>query len=257
MIAAIIQARMGSMRLPGKVLREVAGEPLLGHQLSRVKRAKTLDHVVVATTRTGGDDAIASFCAERGVPVFRGSDHDVLSRYAGAASSCGADVVVRLTADCPLIDPDVIDSVVHAFLAADPPVDFASNTLAPYTFPEGMDTEVMSRQALERADREASDPGEREHVTFHIWMNPAKFRILKVDHPENLSSVRLTVDYAEDLDVIEPVLTQEQTSGPLSMAEIVALLRRRQLPEHPPGIVRNAGWPERFRQAAEDAGGSP
>ena len=174
---AIIQARMGSTRLPGKVLLDLAGEPMLARVVHRVQRAASLQEVIVATTVQPADDAITQLCAGRGWPCARGSQDDVLDRYYQAATASQADVVVRITSDCPLIEPDVIDQVVGALLAGQPEVDYASNVQPPRTFPRGLDVEVIRFDALERAWREDVDPAWREHVTPYLYRHPERFRI--------------------------------------------------------------------------------
>lgn len=193
-VVAIVQARMGSTRLPGKVMREVAGEPLMGHLLDRLERCTALDGVVVAIPT--GDEPLLGYLKEHGVDIFEGSEEDVLERYVGAAHEAGADVVVRITSDCPLIDPVVVDRVVGFFLAGD--FDYASNTLE-RGFPRGLDVEVMSRAALERAHREAKGADEREHVTLYLYRHPEQFRLGSFER-------RLTVDTMEDFVRVERLL---------------------------------------------------
>lgn len=198
-IVAIIQARMGSTRLPGKVLLDLAGEPMLARDMHRLARAQTLDDVVVATTIKSTDDAIVALCQERNWPYFRGSEADVLDRYYRAAQEYQADVVVRVTSDCPLIEPDVVDRVVQEFLERQPEIDYASNTAPERTFPRGLDTEIMSFEALARAWREDKNPAWREHVTPYIWRHPELFETYNVLNEEDLSYMRWTVDTPEDL----------------------------------------------------------
>lgn len=195
---AIIQARMGSTRLPGKVLQDLGGRPVLGRVVERAKRAQRLDAVTVATSTAAADDVVSAWCGESRVPCFRGSEADVLDRYAGAAREFGAGVVVRLTGDCPLIDPDVVDMVVAAYFAQ--PCDYAANVIEP-TFPDGLDTEVFSRATLERAAAEAQLPSEREHVTPYIRNHPELFRLVSVRGERDLSAMRWTVDEPRDLEV--------------------------------------------------------
>ena len=197
MIVAITQARMTSTRLPGKVLKEAAGRPLLAHHLSRVCKAKSLDAVVCATTTNPCDDPIANLALSLGAEVFRGSELDVLSRYAAAANFYGADVIVRVTADNPMIDPAVIDLTVTALDG-----DYASNHLPP-TFPRGMEVEVMTRKALEEADFEST---EREHVTPFIWGQPRRYRLINVRHSADQSHHRWTVDEPADLELVRRML---------------------------------------------------
>jgi len=204
-IVAIIQARMGSTRLPGKVLEDLAGEPVLARCVERARRAQTLDEVVVATTTQPADRDIVQLCEERGWPWFRGSEDDVLDRYYRAASARRADVVVRITSDCPLIEPGVVDMVVREFLARQPGVDYVANTLQPRTFPRGLDTEVMSFGVLERAWREDENPAWREHVTPYIRRHPDRFQSYGVSNDEDLSHMRWTVDTPEDLAFVRRI----------------------------------------------------
>jgi spore coat polysaccharide biosynthesis protein SpsF len=160
-IVAVIQARMGSTRLPGKVLRDIGGKTMLARVVRRMQCAASLSQVVVATTTSPADKAIVAECERLGIPAFRGDEQDVLDRYYQAAQAHRADVVVRVTSDCPLIDPGVVDEVVRAFLDAEP--DYASNTLE-RTYPRGLDTEVMTMAALARAWREAQEPYQHAHA---------------------------------------------------------------------------------------------
>ena len=210
-IVGIIQARMGSTRLPGKVLAKVGGKPLLGYLLDRVDQSQRLDGVVVATTDRDEDEAIEQFCLERGVACYRGSSEDVLGRYWGAAKEAGAEVVVRLTGDNPLIDPEMIDWVVGEFVAAD--VDYASNTLE-RGFARGMDVEVFTIGALERAQAETDRPYDREHVTPYFYGNPDKFRLKSVEQ-------RLTVDTREDLERIRQVIERADGTRYSHLVEIL------------------------------------
>ena len=198
-VVAIVQAHMGSTRLPGKVLLDLAGEPMLARVVNRVRRAQTLGEVLVATTMQSADEAIVRLCIERGWPCSRGSEEDVLDRYYHAAVAHQADVVVRITSDCPLIEPEVADRVVQEFLERQPEVDYACNVLPRRTFPRGLDTEVMRFDVLERAWREDLNPAWREHVTPYIQRNPGLFHIHGVTSGADYSHMRWTVDTPEDL----------------------------------------------------------
>lgn len=204
-VVAIIQGRMGSTRLPGKVLLDLAGEPMLARCVDRTRRAQTLDEVVVATTVQPADNAIVRLCAERGRPCFRGSEEDVLDRYYRAAVAHQADIVVRITSDCPLIEPKIVDRVVREFLDLQPGVDYACNVLPRRTFPRGLDTEVMRFDVLEQAWREDLNPAWREHVTPYIQRNPDLFRIHGVSNKVDYSHMRWTVDTPEDLDFVRRI----------------------------------------------------
>ena len=204
-VVAIIQARMGSTRLPGKVLLDLAGEPMLARVVNRTRRAQTLDEVVVAMTVKPTDDAIVDLCDERGWPCFRGSEEDVLDRYYRAAVAHQADVVVRITSDCPLIEPEVVDRVVREFLERQPEVEYACNVLPRRTFPQGLDTEVICLDALEQAWREDLNPAWREHVTPYICRNPDLFHIHGVIDEVDYSHMRWTVDTPEDLAFVRRI----------------------------------------------------
>ena len=202
-VVAIIQARMGSTRLPGKVMEDLAGQPMLARVVDRTSRAKTLDGVVVATTRRPEDDVIVKMCLGRNYHFFRGSVEDVLDRYYRAASVAGANSVVRITSDCPLVEPDIIDRIVTEFLQY-PGVDYASNILE-RTFPRGLDVEVFSFTALRRAWAEDKYPAWREHVTTYIQRRPGKFSVHNVASDTDYSSMRWTVDTGEDLEFVRRI----------------------------------------------------
>lgn len=207
-VVAIIQARMGSSRLPGKVLRDIHGKPMLAWVVERTRKASSVSEVMVATTSDPSDDMIEQVCRQMNVPCFRGNIYDVLDRYYQAAREAQADVVVRITADCPLIDAGLIDMVVQRFL--EEKVDFAANRLPPpyqRTYPIGLDVEVVSFKALQRAWQEAREKHEREHVLPYLYESPGRFKTLTVDHETDLGSYRWTVDTFEDLEFIQKLFT--------------------------------------------------
>ncbi len=189
---------MGSTRLPGKVLADISGHPMIWHVVTRVRSASSIDEAVVATSKEKQDDALVRFCKENDIPCFRGSETDVLDRFHGAAVKFGAEVVVRVTADCPLIDPVVIDKVVLSFKKTG--CDYVSNTNPP-TYPDGLDTEVFRFTSLELAWKNASKPSEREHVTPYL-RNSGKFRVENCASETNLSHLRWTVDDAKDIEFV-------------------------------------------------------
>lgn len=204
----IAQARMSSGRLSGKTLMDLAGEPMIDRVVERARRAVLPDDVWVATTTDFTDDVLAAHLEALGVPCFRGSLDDVLGRYVGAAEASNADVIVRIACDCPLIDPDVIDAVIGAYRVG-PDVEYCTNTLK-RTYPIGMDTEVFSRSALERAHREASKAYEREHVTPYIYQHPELFQLRSIEAPDWAvwPELRLTVDEAADLEMLQAVIAR-------------------------------------------------
>lgn len=204
-IEAFIQARMRSTRLPGKVLKEVLGKPLLEFLIERLASSKELDAIVVLTTREMADDSIAAFCEERKIPCFRGSEDDVLDRYYQAALQRGVDGIVRITADCPLIDPDIVDQLVETFRRGYPKIDYVSNSLE-RTFPRGLDVEVFSFEALEKAFHHAIYPEEREHATVYLCRHPELFKLKNIEHVPSLGHHRWTVDTPEDFALISLIL---------------------------------------------------
>ncbi|OXB91657.1 cytidylyltransferase domain-containing protein [Parageobacillus galactosidasius] len=204
-VAAIIQARTGSTRLPGKVLKKVLGKTLLEYQMERVKRAETINEIIIATTTKEIDDPIVQLCQKLSIPYYRGSEEDVLSRYYEAATEFNVDVIVRLTSDCPIIDPDVIDKVVRYYLKNQDQYDYVSNTLT-RTYPRGLDTEVFPYEVLKRVHEEAKELTHREHVTAYIYHHPDQFRLCNVSNEKDESKHRWAVDTAEDFFLVKNIL---------------------------------------------------
>lgn len=218
----IVQARMTSTRLPGKVLLPLAGEPMLTRLIERLRRVRRADGIVVATTTNATDDPIAALCSQLGVPCHRGSEHDVLSRYADAARVHGADVVVRITSDCPLIDPALIDQTIAAFDEGGS--DYVSNMLPP-TWPYGMAVEVFSAAALAQAHAEATQAAEREHVTPFLYWHQERYRLRNVASPVDLSHHRWTVDTPEDYALVSRLFDHLMPNRPnFTQADVLALL---------------------------------
>jgi spore coat polysaccharide biosynthesis protein SpsF len=202
-VVAIIQARTGSTRLPAKVLMPIGGQPILAWVVERTRRARRLDGVVVATTQLPEDDRIEAMAGDRGWDVSRGSELDVLDRYTQAASDHAAETVVRITSDCPLIDPELIDETIAAFERAD--ADYASNTLEPRTYPRGLDVEVIARAALEEAWANDDNPAWREHATPYVYRHPERFRLVRVAGDTDHSDQRWSVDTPEDLELVRRI----------------------------------------------------
>jgi len=218
---AFIQARMSSTRLPGKVLADLSGQPMLARVVARTERARLLDGVVVVTTASPADDIIAEACVQHHWQFFRGNENDVLDRYYHAARHCEAEIVVRVTGDCPLIDPEIIDRVVVVFQETMP--DYASNTLR-RTYPRGLDVEAMKLTSLARAWREASEPWHRAHVTPYIHQNPKLFSLVSVTDEADHSGYRWTVDTQQDLEFVRAIYTHLRGDDTFSWRDVLRLL---------------------------------
>lgn len=248
-IVAIIQGRMGSSRLPGKILADIAGQPMLQRVFLRTSRAATVTETVFATTTDPSDDPVAEYCDLSGIPFTRGSLYDVLDRYYQAAKWTRADVIVRITADCPVIDPALIDEVVKtvtceqsAVIGSSFQYDFAANRLPPpwkRTYPIGLDTEVCTFDALERAWKEAREPQQREHVMPYFYegvklitdkpllftgLSPHGFRIALLHHSADLGHYRWTVDTPADLEFIRQVYSRFDGRDDFSWQEVLDLV---------------------------------
>jgi spore coat polysaccharide biosynthesis protein SpsF len=201
----IVQARMGSTRLPGKILKKIMGKPLLEYQIERLKRVKNIDDVVIATTENIIDNPVVELCKKLHCSIFRGSEDDVLLRYYLAAVRFKADCIVRVNADCPLIDPEVVSDIVDYYLSNYRNIDYVSNILEK-GFPIGLHTEVFSMSSLRLANKNSNSLIEREHVTPYIYRNPDLFKIGSVVLDDNLSYYRWTVDYPEDFDLVKKII---------------------------------------------------
>jgi len=243
-VIAIIQARMGSTRLPGKVMLPLEGShTALECMLFRVKQSSLIDTIVVATTSLPADDTIAALLDTLEQPYVRGSEDDVLDRYWQAAQQFAepGDTIVRLTSDCPVIDARVIDTVIRSFQEGG--FDFVSNSLEPYTYPDGMDVEVFSYALLERAAHEAVLPSHREHVTFYFWRNPKLFRVSYVKSGRDLSQYRMTLDYAADYEILKNIYSHFSPRTDFSLEEIIVFLEKNpDIMTLDGRVVRNAGW---------------
>jgi spore coat polysaccharide biosynthesis protein SpsF len=212
-IGAIIQARMGSTRLPGKVMLEAAGKPLLDHLMERLSFSTTLEKVVVATSTDKRDDVIEEFCKSQSIPVFRGSLNDVLDRYYRAAKYFELDIVVRITSDCPLIDPVLVDEMVRFYAEHKDQYDLVTNR-HPLTYPDGLDADVMSAACLEHVWRHATEPHQREHTIPYFW--EAGMRVYNFEHPDLLfNRYRWTLDYPEDYELIKCIFESLYKEGEL------------------------------------------
>jgi perosamine synthetase len=250
---AIIQARMASTRLPGKILLPMMDKTMLEQIIRRVRSAGRIDSVVVATTDNRLDDIVEKLCRDKGVECFRADEENVLERFYLCARQYQAEIIVRITADDPLKDPEIIAKALELFEAGD--YDYVSNTLEP-TYPEGLDIEVFSRHALEKAYLEAGLKSEKEHVTPYIYKNPDRFKLLNFKNDTDLSKLRWTVDSPEDYLFVQSVY-EELYGKPneiFRMEEVCELLRKKPyLQEMNRGHVRNEGYQRSLRQETSAA----
>lgn len=245
---AIIQARMGSTRLPGKVLKPILNKPLLWHLINRLQRCNTIDQIVVATTTDESDSKIIEFCKENAINYFSGSENDVLDRYYQAAKSFNADSIVRITADCPVIDPQIVDEVIHEYIEKKHDVCGLSGE-----FPDGLDVTVFSFETLEDTWRNAKLPSEREHVGPYMLKHPEKFKLGEYVKFDNLGHHRWTVDEVQDLQFIREVFSRLYEPGEIFLTEdILNLLEREpELSKINEGIVRNEGYAKSLTEDEE------
>lgn len=224
-VGVVVQARLGSTRLPRKVLLDIHGAPMLTHVIARASAATLVDRVIVATTTNPQDDALASWVSDAGHVVFRGDEHDVLDRYFQAARHHQLDVVVRVTSDCPLLDPGLLDDVVRAVLTSKTDVEFAANTLE-RSFPRGLDVEVVTMPALDRLWRTATEEHDRAHVFPYVYRHQDEFRVASVMNATDRSWMRWTVDTTADLEFVRAV-AEGLGQMPTGWMDVVALLERR------------------------------
>ncbi|QIZ73125.1 cytidylyltransferase domain-containing protein [Oxynema aestuarii] len=204
-IGIVTQARMTSTRLPGKVLKTVLDKPLLQYHLEQLQQVRLADRIIVATTTNATDNPIIQWCDRLAIAYYRGSENDVLSRYYHAAKTYQIDPIIRVTSDCPLIDPEIVDRLIQSYLDSQPPVDYFSNCLE-RTYPRGMDAEIFSFKSLEEAFQEATAQPDREHVTPFIYRQPQRYRIAHLKDKKNNSHHRWTVDTPEDFQLIEKII---------------------------------------------------
>jgi spore coat polysaccharide biosynthesis protein SpsF len=226
-IVSTIEARMTSSRLPGKVLKPILGKPTLELLIERLRRAKHVQEIVVATTINSTDDPVEALTRRLGVHCFRGSEEDVLDRVLKAAKSVQADIIVEITGDCPLVEPQVVDQVVDAYLAHK--VDYVSNHLK-HTFPLGLITQVFSVKILQEVADTTQDPADREHVSLHIYEHPEKYRLHNVEShlPPEYADIRLTVDTPKDYQLIRTIYENLYPSNPsFTLWDVLAFLKQR------------------------------
>jgi spore coat polysaccharide biosynthesis protein SpsF len=220
-LVAVVQARYSSQRLPGKVLREVDGKPLLGFLLERLHRCKHLSQTIVATSTDASDDAIARFCTDKAVPLYRGPLDDVLARFVGVAGQLGESALVRISGDSPLMDPEVVDRAVVLYEEGD--ADLVTNVQI-RSFPKGQSVEVIARAALQRAAEETSDSQDREHVTRYFYRHPERFRIRNFKRDPDAADIQLSVDSAEDFEMFARLIAaMRRPPAEYGLNEILAL----------------------------------
>lgn len=234
-IEVFVQARMGSTRFPGKILTPILGKPLLYYLVERLRRIKKVNAIRILTSDQPQDDVVEAFCKENNLSCYRGSEDDVLARYYCAAKRWNPEAIIRITSDCPLIEPAVVDRIIEVYKETKPPYDYVSNTIM-RTFPRGLDAEIFSRKALEQAHQYGITRADREHVTPYIYKNPSKFRLGSVTSPLNLSHHRWTVDTPEDLALIKLIYEELYPRNPNFTIEDIAAL----LDKHPEWVALNA-----------------
>ena len=224
MIVAIIQARMGSSRLPGKIMLKTCGKTFLEHVIDRTAQSKTLDKTVIVTSLNKDDDIIEDFCKKKNISCFRGSENDVLSRYKMAADKTQADIIIRLTSDTPLLHSAIIDKVVQAYVNNN--YDFVSNCFPlPRTYPDGMNVEVFSKKILDEMYNNAKKPSEREHVTLFVLFQPEKYKIFRVDYERDVSKYRFNLDYELDYELLKTIFEKLYFRDPnFTMEDVIRLL---------------------------------
>lgn len=211
MILAILQARVSSSRLPGKVVKTILGKEMVLYEIERLKQCKYIDKLVLATSVESTDDILADVCKKNRIDVFRGNLNDVLDRYYQCAKNYQPEHVVRVTGDCPLIDPEVVDSVIKQHIVEN--CDYTSNVNPP-TFPDGLDVEVMKYSVLEGMWKNAKLPSEREHVTLYIRNNASRYKISNFVNNQDLSAMRWTVDEPEDFELVTKIITELYSQKP-------------------------------------------
>jgi len=252
-IVAMIQARMGSTRLPGKVAMPLGNSTVLEQVVKRVSRAKTVNEVILVTTLSFDDLALVRVCADRNIRVFCGSENDVLDRYYQAAKLVNPDHIIRITADCPLMDPSIIDLIVNRHLKSD--VDYTSNVLKE-TYPDGLDVEVFKFHALEKAWKESKKISDREHVTLYIRNNPDLFQLNSVENKNDMSSLRWTLDEPQDYDFLQKVYQAFDGNETFGMDDVMTLLQKKPyLLEINQDIIRNEGLLKSLKEEKETNNG--
>ena len=225
-IVGIIAARISSSRLPGKVMLKLGNKIILRHMIDRMKVAKKLDNIVVATSLNPNDDVLYEYCRQNSIDCYRGDENDLIDRYYTISKKINCDVIARFGADCPLIDPKIIDKVITIYLEND--FDFVSNHgPPPKTYPEGMTLDVYSANILCEAFHDAKKPSEREHISPFFWNNPKRYRLHRVDYHTDISKYRLSLDYSEDFELIQIIFKKLYNENVIfSLEEIIQFLEK-------------------------------
>ena len=255
LISAIVQARMGSTRLPRKVLKKIMGKPMLWHLINRVKKSKYIDTIIIATTKDKKDDAIEDFANKYNLGIYRGSENDILDRYYNAARKYNADVIVRIWGDCPLSDPEIIDKTIEEFLTYK--ADYANN-FSPPTFPVGMNVEIYSFNTLEQIWKEIKNPFFRDYPFEYFYANQESFRAIYVKNNVDLSDINWTVDYIEDFKLVTKIFEKLNSKDKVfNMKDILELVGKHpELSDINKGLERNieytADLKERRKVIKED-----
>lgn len=222
-ISVMIQARTGSSRLPGKVLSEIENKPMIWHVINRVKKIKSVQQIALITTKEKSDKVLLDIAENEGIIGFTGDTKDVLNRYYQCAQKISADPIIRITSDCPVIDPYLIEEMLQFFLKND--FDYVSN-IHPATYPDGLDAEIFSFQTLEKTALSAKLNSEREHVTPYIEKHPELFKIYNFENNTDLSQIRLTVDQKEDLKLIQKIYSLMSPKNDFRLNEILDLISK-------------------------------
>lgn len=247
-IGAIVQIRVDSTRLPKKALSDILGKPMTIRLLERVQRSELIDEIIVATTKNKTDDDLVKIVEENNIKIYRGSTEDVLDRYYKAAKQNDIDIIVRITGDCPLVDPEIVDNIIRYFIDND--FDYVSNTIKP-TFPDGICVEVFSYNTLEKTWNEAKLMSEREHVTPYITKHTEIFEIKNFENNEDLSDLRWTVDEPEDLEFVREIYKRlYNKKNVFHLRDVLKLLEKNpKLKNINTGIMRNEGY---FKSLKDD-----
>lgn len=248
MIAAIIQARIGSTRLPGKVLALIEGKPMIWHVIERVKQSEKIDKIILAVTNRKEDKKLSKIAKKLNVDFYAGSEKDVLDRYYQAAKKYGADTILRVTGDCPLVDPKLIDKTIDFFKEGN--YDHVSTAYPVATFPDGLDLWIFKFSALKKAWKEAKLQSEREHVTSYIWKNPELFKNATINNKKNLSSMRWCVDEEPDLRLVRKIYEKLYSKNKaFLMQDVLDLFKKNpEFAKINSYIIRDAGYKKSIKE---------